>query len=116
MSGRARRFYKVLTVGACVLLIPLLLGWQLQQFGTGRLPATAAGVTLFVLLAPLLLIMHGLFKGHVRSYQWSLFLTLLYFSHGVMEAWAVPGFRLYALAEVALSLLWFVAAILYIRR
>ena len=111
-----KTFYQYTTFGTWLLLFPLLLSWQLQQLDAGTLSPTATGATLFVLLAPLLLIGPGLFKGHVKTYQWSLFLTLLYFSHGVMEAWAVPGYRWYALAEVALSLLWFMAAILYVRR
>lgn len=47
---------------------------------------------------------------HRRAAFWGAMAALLYFSHGVMEAWSNPAVRGLALAEVALSCLLVVAA------
>ena len=46
---------------------------------------------------------------HRRAAYWGAVAALLYFSHGVMEAWANPAARLLALAETALSI-WLIVA------
>jgi uncharacterized membrane protein len=50
-----------------------------------------------------------LLLGHRRAAYWGAVAALLYFSHGVMEAWANPEARLLALTEVALSV-WLIVA------
>lgn len=67
------------------------------------------------LLAPLVFPCVGLLRGRVYTVKWSIFVSLLYFVHGVGEAWTWPGERGYALLEILLSLLWFVGAIAYVR-
>jgi uncharacterized membrane protein len=47
--------------------------------------------------------------AHRRAAYWGAVAALLYFSHGVMEAWADPAARPLALAEVALSV-WLILA------
>jgi uncharacterized membrane protein len=46
---------------------------------------------------------------HRRAAYWGAVAALLYFSHGVMEAWADPDARPLALAEAALSV-WLIFA------
>ena len=46
---------------------------------------------------------------HRRAMYWGAVAALLYFCHGVMEAWANPAARSLALAETALSI-WLIIA------
>jgi uncharacterized membrane protein len=50
-----------------------------------------------------------LLLGHRRAPYWGAVAALLYFSHGVMEAWADPESRPLALTEVAVSV-WLIVA------
>jgi len=106
--------YKSITIAAYFLLFPLVLLWQLDEFNNGTSMRIIA-IMLFVLLAPLLVLMAGIATGDPKTYQWSLFLSMLYFVHGTMEAYALSSTRLYSGLEVVLSIIWFVFAILYIR-
>jgi uncharacterized membrane protein len=73
------------------LLLPV--GWLIA--GLYSLPILPAVVLLLL--------------GHRRAAYWGAVAALLYFSHGVMEAWANPEARLLALTEVALSV-WLIVA------
>ena len=65
---------------------------------------------------PLSLPLAGIFSGKRYTYQWSSMLILAYFTEGVMRAWSEAGLsRSLALAEVALSLVFFAAAMGYAR-
>lgn len=89
----------------------LLPVWYLWLAPSAQLPA----YFILPLLIPLVFPLAGLLRGRIYTYKWSIFLSLLYFLHGIGEAWTWPGERAYALLEVGLSLLWFVGAIAYIR-
>jgi uncharacterized membrane protein len=80
-------------------------------------PPTHMPVALFllVMVTPLLLPMRGLLKQHSRSFVWAAILSLLYFMHGSVEAYAGKSDRWPALAEVALSLILFLGATCYLR-
>lgn len=92
-----------------MLLLPLWYGWLAPP---GIL---SPKVALIVLGLPLFAPLRGLL--HARSYTmtWSLFLSVIYFTHGVVEAYSNSGARWLALAEVVLSLCWLVGGILFIR-
>lgn len=60
-------------------------------------------------LPPLLLLIATL-NGSRKAPFWASLLALLWFSHGVMEAWAAPRQRGLALIETALALLVIFAA------
>jgi uncharacterized membrane protein len=65
---------------------------------------------------PLSLPLAGIFAGKRYTYQWSSMLILAYFTEGVMRAWSETGLsRSLALAEVALSLVFFAAVVSYAR-
>ncbi len=70
---------------------------------------------LTVLIVPLLFPLKGLLSARRYTIGWSLFLSLAYFTHGVVEAYAAPVARIPALIEVACSLLWFLGGVGYIR-
>ena len=59
--------------------------------------------------------MRGLLHGKPYTYAWTSLLALLYFTHGVAEAYVNPAERLYASAEIILALALFSAAVLYAR-
>jgi uncharacterized membrane protein len=86
-------------VFALLALQPVWHGWLDPP---QRLPAwLVMGIAMLPLLLPAI--------GVLRRRPGALFLaglvSLLYFSHGVAEAWADPAARIPALVEVALSLL-----------
>ena len=107
------RFLYGLTLTGYLGTLALLTTW----FGW-LAPSTYAptAVVLIVLLTPLLFPLRGMLHGRPYTFQWSCFLALLYFSHGVGEAYASDTARYLGLLEILLTSTWFVAAILYIRR
>lgn len=113
MSGTGAAPWRALSLlgyfGLWVLL-PQWYGWLLPP---QTLPLYAI---LLFFLTPLTLLLPGLLAGHPRSYAWSGFAALLYFTHGVGEAYASPADRPYAWLEIACSLCWFIGAIGYVRR
>ena len=58
----------------------------------------------------------GILREKVYTYQWASMLILAYFAEGAVRAWSDRGLsaRL-AGAEVALTLIFFLACILYVR-
>jgi uncharacterized membrane protein len=65
---------------------------------------------------PLAIPLAGILGGRRYTYQWASMLILAYFAEGVMRAWSETGLsRSLALAEVALSLAFFGAAVSYAR-
>ena len=76
-------------------LLPPRHGWGWPLAGLYALPMLPAMVLLLC--------------GHRRAAYWGAVAALLYFSHGVMEAWADPIARPLALAESALSI-WLIVA------
>ena len=72
-------------------------------------------VVILTLGLPLFLVLRGLLHGRPRAVAWSLFLSLFYFTHGIVEAYSNSAARWLALTEVALALCWIIGGILYIR-
>lgn len=107
-----RGYYALLLGGyfGIMLLLPLWYGWlSPPQLITPRLALVLLGLPLF---APL----HGLLHARRYTVGWSLFLSLLYLTHGCMEAWSNPGARWLALTETGLALCWMAGGIGYLRR
>lgn len=75
----------------------------------------SAPVVIATLGLPLFLVLRGLLHARPRTVAWSLFLSLLYFTHGIVEAYSETQARWLALTEVALALCWISGGILYIR-
>lgn len=58
---------------------------------------------IFFTLPPLLLLI-GVLRSNAKAVFWAGVLGLFWFSHGVMEAYALPAERAYALTEVVLAI------------
>jgi len=94
-----------------VALIVLCLAWELWLA-----PLQPGGSLAGLKALPLAIPLAGIFAGKRYTYQWSSMLILAYFTEGVMRAWSEAGLsRSLALAEIALSLLFFAAAVSYAR-
>ena len=77
-------------------------------------PLKPSGSLLILKALPLLLPLFGILKGKRYTYQWASMFILLYFTEGVVRAWADTGLSAkLALLEVVLSLIFFVCAIYY---
>ena len=94
-----------------VLLLLLCLAWELWLA-----PLAPGGTLLALKAAPLALPLGGILSGRRYTYQWSSLLILGYLAEGVTRAWSEAGaVRGLALAEAALSLAFFAAAVTYAR-
>jgi uncharacterized membrane protein len=101
------RFSRYLTLFSYIALIGLLLGW----YGLHD----SSPVALALLLLPLLFPLWGLLKGNPYTFAWSSFLILIYFVHGVVEAYANPTVRHLASLEILFSVAFYSGAVLYAR-
>ena len=94
-----------------MVLVILCLAWELWLA-----PQRPGGSLVALKALPLLLPLRGVLEGRRYSYQWASLLILAYFAEGVTRAWAERDLsRSLALAEVALTLIFFVAAVSYAR-
>ena len=94
-----------------IALILLCLAWELWLA-----PLRPGGSLVALKALPLALPLPGVLAGRRYTYQWSSLLILGYFAEGATRAWAESGLgRPLALAEVALSLAFFAAAVSYAR-
>jgi uncharacterized membrane protein len=64
---------------------------------------------------PLLPPLAGLLGGRPYTYAWTAFISMIYFTHGVVEAWADSKVRWLALCEVLLSVLLYLGGVMYAR-
>lgn len=65
---------------------------------------------------PLLLPLRGILHGRRYTFQWACMLILFYFTEGVVRAWSDrPPSAMLAMIEIALSTVFFFAAIYYTR-
>lgn len=95
-----------------VALLLLCLAWELWLA-----PLRPGGSLLALKALPLALPLSGILRRKRYTYQWSSMLILAYFAEGVTRAWADKGLsQTLAFAEIALSLVFFVAAVSYARR
>ncbi|MDP1645412.1 MAG: DUF2069 domain-containing protein [Thiobacillus sp.] len=92
-----------------IALIFLCLAWELVLA-----PIRPGGSSLALKALLLLLPLMGILKGRRYTYQWAPMLVLAYFTEGVVRAWSDKGLSAWlAGAEVALSVVFFFAAIYY---
>jgi uncharacterized membrane protein len=81
-----------------------LLALQVAWHGVLPPPRSPLGWTaLAVSVLPLLLVLPGAWAARPAPLFWANILALLYFCHGVSEAWTTPAMRLPALLEAALA-------------
>ena len=92
-------------------LILLCVAWELWLA-----PLRPGGSLAALKALPLAIPLAGIFGGKRYTYQWASMLILAYFAEGVMRAWSETGLsQTLALAEIALSLAFFGAAVSYAR-
>ncbi len=100
--------------GACaclVLLIALCLAWELWLA-----PLRPGGSWLVLKVIPLLLPLRGVLRRDNYTMQWSTLMIWLYFTEGVVRASSDQGLSAeLAGAEIALALVYFMCAAMYLR-
>lgn len=94
-----------------IALVALCLAWELVLA-----PLRPGGSWLVLKTLPLLAPLFGVLRGRIYTYRWSSLLALGYFMEGAVRAYADAGTTA-ALAgvEIALSLAFFIATIVFIR-
>jgi uncharacterized membrane protein len=94
-----------------IALIALCLLWELYLA-----PLRPGGSWLVLKTVPLLLPLFGILRGKRYTYQWASMFILVYFTEGVVRAWSDKGMsQTLSIAEIALSLIFFVTTITYAR-
>lgn len=106
------RLFLTLTLLGYFGVMALLLLWYGWVEPPRKVPAPVA---LLLLGLPLFAALRGLLHARPYTVAWSLFLSLIYFTHGIVEAWSNPAARWLALGEIALSLCWMGGGILFVR-
>ena len=100
-----------IAVASLIALIFLCIAWE-----SWLAPIRAGGSALALKALPLLLPLFGILRGKRYTCQWSSMLILAYFAEGVVRAWSERGAgQALAIAEIALSMVFFSAAIFYVR-
>ncbi len=112
LSGAPLRVLLRRTATASLLaLIALCLAWELWLA-----PLRPGGSLIALKALPLALPLPGILEGRRYTYQWSSMLILAYFAEGVTRVWSERGLSQgLALAETALSVVFFVAVVAYAR-
>jgi len=106
---------RIFHIGATISLVWLivwLIAWEAFVA-----PLQPGSWLLALKVVPLLLPLRGVIKRDLYTLQWSSMLILIYFVEGVVRAWADSSAlsRQMALGEIALVLVYFGCALLYLR-
>jgi len=105
------KIFRLAASASLIALIVLCLAWELWLA-----PLRPGGSYLALKAAPLAIPLLGILLGWRYTYQWSSMFVLAYFTEGVVRAWSELGIsQLLAGAEIALSAVFFVAAVAYSR-
>jgi uncharacterized membrane protein len=100
-----------LAVGSLLGLIVLSLAWELWLA-----PLRPGGSWLALKALPLCIPLAGLLKNRMYTYRWVSLMVWLYFTEGVVRAWAdAPPGNWLALVQVLLCLVLFTACALHVR-
>jgi uncharacterized membrane protein len=105
------RIARLIAGASLIALMFLCIAWELWLA-----PLRAGGSALALKALPLLLPLFGVLRGKRYTYQWSSMLILAYFAEGVVRAWSERGAgQALALAQIVLAMIFFTAAICYVR-
>ena len=105
------RHYYALALTGYVGLFSLLMLWNTLISPPEKLPVA---LVLIITVSPLLLPLRGFIKGNLKSSSWMAYLSMPYFIHGSIEAYARTE-RLLPSLEVLFSLMLFLGATLFVR-
>lgn len=108
----APRLFHALALTGYLGTFVLLMAWYAWLAPSTHFPVA---LVLLLLVTPLLFPLRGLLHARRYTVAWSCFLSLLYFTHGVIEAWHSPVTRHLGLLEIVLTLAWFAGGIGYIK-
>ena len=111
ISMRHVTITRLLAVSSLMGLIVLGLAWELWLA-----PLRPGGTLLALKVLPLCFPLTGLLKNRMYTYRWLSLLIWLYFTEGVVRAWSdtAPS-NYFALVEVLLCLVLFIACALHVR-
>jgi uncharacterized membrane protein len=102
-------------LAACASLIVLIflgIAWELRLA-----PLRPGGSALVFKILPLLLPLFGILHGKRYTYKWSSLLILVYFAEGTVRASTERGTGQWlAVAEIVLTVIFFIAAVTYVRQ
>ncbi len=105
------RAARLVTSASLIALIFLCIAWELWLA-----PVRAGGSAIALKALPLLVPLFGVLRGKRYTYQWSSMLIFAYFTEGVVRGWSERGSgQVIAIAEIVLSLIFFSAAVCYVR-
>ena len=106
------KVYHIGAAASLVVLIAWLLAWEMLVA-----PLKPGGSLLALKVIPLLIPLRGVLKRDVYTLQWTSMLILLYFAEGVVRGYSDldATSRFMGLGEVALTLVYFACALLYLR-
>lgn len=105
------RALNLITRASLIALIALCLAWELWLA-----PIRTGGSWLALKVLPLLIPLFGILRGKVYTHRWITLFIIAYFVEGVVRAYTDKGLSAQlAVIEIALSLVIFAGAILYVR-
>lgn len=108
MNARA---LNTITSASLIALIALCLAWELWLA-----PQRAGGSWLALKVLPLLIPLTGILRGKLYTHRWMTLFIIAYFVEGVVRAYTDKGLSAQlAGVEIALTLVLFASAILYVR-
>ena len=109
MSNLSINFYRLAASASLIALIALCVAWEAVLA-----PIRPGGSWLMLKALPLLLPLFGILRGKRYTYQWASMFVLFYFTEGVVRGWSDKGLtQALAMCEVALTAVFFIAAIYY---
>ena len=110
-SPRAPAVLNVITSASLIALIALCVAWELWLA-----PQRAGGSWLVLKVLPLLIPLFGILRGKLYTHRWMTLFIIAYFVEGVVRAYSDKGLSAQlAGVEIALTVVLFVSAILYVR-
>lgn len=107
-----QRFLYSLTLIGFFGTFILLVAWYSWLAPSTHFPVS---LVLLVVGLPLFTPMRGILHERRYTISWSCFLAMLYFIHGVVEAWHSDVTRYLGLAEILFTTLWFMSAMFYVK-
>ncbi len=105
-------YFYIMALAGYFGLFALLMLWNTILPPTSQFPVA---LMLLITVTPLLLNLRGLLNRNPKSCAWMAYISLAYFIHGSVEAYANTNGRLYPSLEVIFSLMLFFGTTLYVR-
>lgn len=111
-QAKLNPFWRRMALFSLLALFLFCIAWEIWLA-----PLKPGGSFMFLKALPLAFAIKGVAKGNLYTLQWASMLILLYFMEGIVRATSDPAGPsiLMAWIEVALSLLFFVSALAYVR-